>query len=63
MKDQPAFLAALTVEEAADYLRLSRATIYRLIREKKLRPVRAGGRTLFRRLELDDFLERHLEKV
>ncbi|MER9628030.1 helix-turn-helix domain-containing protein [Mesorhizobium sp. M0296] len=49
--------AALSVDEAAEYLRISRATLYRLFREKKLIPARLGGRTLVRRIDADAFLE------
>ena len=48
--------AALTVDEASDYLRISRATLYRLFREKQLKPARVGGRTLIRRIDADAFL-------
>jgi excisionase family DNA binding protein len=48
--------AALTVNEAADYLRVSRGTLYRLFREKQLKPARVGGRTLVRRVDADSFL-------
>lgn len=50
--------AALTIKEASDYLRVSPSTLYRLFREKKLRPARVGGRTLVRRLDADAFLAR-----
>lgn len=49
--------AALSVDETAEYLRISRATLYRLFREKKLVPARLGGRTLVRRVDADAFLE------
>ena len=52
---------ALNVEEAADYLRVSRATIWRLLSTKELRRVRIGGRTVIRRVDLDSFLEQAVE--
>jgi excisionase family DNA binding protein len=48
--------AAMTVNETADYLRVSRATLYRLFRKKQLKPARVGGRTLVRRVDADSFL-------
>jgi excisionase family DNA binding protein len=48
--------AALTVDEAADYIRVSRATIWRLLRNKSLARARIGGRTVVRRIDLDAFL-------
>jgi|ThiBio_1000_plan_1041568.scaffolds.fasta_scaffold00232_29 excisionase family DNA binding protein len=50
--------AALTIEEAADYLRISRSSIYRLFRDKSLVPARIGKRTVVRRVDADKFLER-----
>ncbi len=43
----------LTVNEAAEALRLSRATVYRLFRQRKLRSVRIGCRRLVRVSELE----------
>jgi excisionase family DNA binding protein len=53
--------AALSVDEAAEYLRISRATLYRLFREKKLSPARLGGRTLVRRVDADALLAKCVE--
>ena len=53
--------AALTVDEAADYIRVSRATIWRLLRNKLLARARIGGRTVVRRVDLDAFLARAVE--
>lgn len=50
--------AAMTVEEAADYLRISRANLYRLFKAGELKPARVGGRTLVRRIDADALLER-----
>jgi excisionase family DNA binding protein len=53
--------AALTVDEAADYIRVSRATIWRLLRNKLLARARIGGRTVVRRIDLDAFLARAVD--
>lgn len=45
--------AVLNVVEAADYLRVSRRTIYELIARGRLRPRKILGRTVFRREDLD----------
>jgi excisionase family DNA binding protein len=50
--------AALNVDEAADYLRISRASVWRLLRNRTVARVRIGGRTVIRRIDLDAFLER-----
>jgi excisionase family DNA binding protein len=57
----PVLSGALNVEEAADYLRVSRATIWRLLSTKELRRVRIGGRTVIRRVDLDPFLQQAVE--
>lgn len=57
----PVLSGALNVEEAADYLRVSRATIWRLLSAKELRRVRIGGRTVIRRVDLESFLEQAVE--
>lgn len=53
--------AALTVNEAASYLRISRTTVWRLLKNKKVARVRIGGRTLIRRVDIDNFLEQSVE--
>lgn len=53
-----AHAAAFTVNEAANYLRISRANIYRLFKSGELRPAKLGGRTLVRRVDADALLER-----
>lgn len=50
--------AALTVDELAEYFRISRASVYRLVKSGGLKPARIGGRTVFRRVDADDFLAR-----
>lgn len=52
---------ALTVDEAADYLRVSRATVWRLLRNKLLARARIGGRTVVRRIDADAFLARAVD--
>jgi len=51
-----------TVEEARLALKISRGTLYTLIKEKKINPVKLGGRTLFTETELTNFIEK-LTKV
>jgi excisionase family DNA binding protein len=47
-----------TVEETRQLLRISRGTLYTLIKERKIKPVKLGGRTLFTETELANFIER-----
>jgi excisionase family DNA binding protein len=48
--------AAMTVDEAAAYLTVSRATVWRLLKSKSLPRVRIGTRTVVRRVDLEAFL-------
>lgn len=46
----------LTITEAMKYLRLTRPTIYKLIKEGRIKATKAGRNYRFLRLELDKFL-------
>lgn len=50
----------LTAINAAAYLSVSKPTLYRLIKKGEVKPVKLGGRTLFRRADLDALIERSL---
>lgn len=45
----------LTVDEAAQYLRISRASFYKVASENKIPSIRIGRRRVFNRHDLDDF--------
>ena len=47
----------LNAEDAAQYLACSRGRLYDLVQLRKLEPRRDGRRLLFRRSELDAYLE------
>lgn len=47
---------AYSIEDAAKLLGLSRATIYRLLRDKRIKAVKSGHRLLFRRADLEAYL-------
>lgn len=51
-------IGAMTVPEAAAYLRISRASLYRLFRDGDLKPRKIAGRTLVRRVDADALLAR-----
>ena len=46
----------LTVNEAVDYTRLCRATLYTFMRDGKLARLKVGGRTLIAKSDLDRLL-------
>jgi len=50
--------ALLTISETAIFFRISRASVWRLLRSGQLKQIHIGGRTLVRRVDADDFLER-----
>ena len=48
----------LTVEEACQFLGLSRSTVYRLIADGELRLIKVYNRSLIARRDLDGYVER-----
>lgn len=46
-----------TINEAAQYLRISRAFLYKLIHEGRLKTVKIGKRTIVRAAEIERFLD------
>lgn len=44
-------------QEAAEYLRISLRSITNLVAARKIRPARVGRKLLFKRTELDRFLD------
>jgi excisionase family DNA binding protein len=53
----------LTVDEAAKMLRISRGSLYTLMKNKKIRVTKIGGRTLIDRKDIDDFIEKSKTEV
>jgi excisionase family DNA binding protein len=49
----------LTAKEAAMYLRISRTTMHRLIKEQKIGHVKIGGRVLIPSKSINAFLEKN----
>jgi len=52
----------LTTPEAADYLRLSRRSMERLVAGRQVPVVHIGRRVLLRQADLDAFITKHLEQ-
>lgn len=62
---KPSDRGALSVNEAAEYIGVSRRQMYRLSAEcgvGDLPVVRIGGRRVFRVVDLDAYLARHLTR-
>ena len=47
--------------DTADYLGISRTGVWRLLKKGEFPCVRIGGRTLFRREDLDAFIQRQVQ--
>ena len=54
--------AVMTVEEAAEYLRIGRGHAYEMVREGRIPSLRMGKRILISRSALQLLLDRTLEK-
>ena len=52
----------LTIKEACEYLNISRATLYKLIKEGKLKPVKIGRSTRLDKRDLDKFIQQLKEQ-
>jgi excisionase family DNA binding protein len=52
-----------TVDEAAEYLRVSRRQVYKLVRAGEIRGYRVGERLRFRPQDVDVYLEQRREPV
>lgn len=53
----------LSVKELAVYLRISESGVYRLLKAGDLAGVKVGGRTLFERQEVREFIEASRRRV
>jgi excisionase family DNA binding protein len=51
--------ACFTINESAQYVRISRAPLYQLIRQGRIRTVKIVARTIVRGVELQRFLGQH----
>ncbi len=50
----------LTVKEAGARLRISKATLYKIIKSGEIKPVKIGKRTLFTEEELNRFIDKKM---
>ena len=56
MENEKLEMDVLSVDEAADYLKFSRAYLYRLAKEKKIPHINYGRHILFRKIDLFNWL-------
>ena len=49
----------LIKQEVCEYLRIAPATLDRLIKNKQISYIKIGRRVLFRKSDIDEFLEKH----
>ena len=59
---QTSVLAILTIDETCSALRLSKTTVHRLFRARRLRTVRVGSRRFVRIAEIERFLKASEER-
>ena len=59
----PAHKLALDIEESAAMLSLGRTTFLAIVKDKKILPVHAKGRTIFARTELQRYLDENREQA
>ncbi|MCK5215157.1 MAG: helix-turn-helix domain-containing protein [Candidatus Omnitrophica bacterium] len=52
----------LTVEQVADYIQISKWTIYRWIKEKNMPVYKMGGVSRFKKSEIDEWIMNHKAK-
>lgn len=55
--------SVFTVEEFGDYLRISRASAWRLLKSGAVPKVRFGGATRVRKSDADAFIDRSVQAV
>jgi excisionase family DNA binding protein len=51
----------LTVKELADYLKVNKFTVYRLVKQGKLPAFKVGGHWRFKKREIDRWLTQNLK--
>jgi len=55
--------ARLTVKEAADYLSLSRVSVYTLIKNQEITSVQFGKKTLINRTDIEEYEKRNTRRA
>jgi excisionase family DNA binding protein len=56
-------LRLLTIDEVIHLLRISKATLHKLVAKKSLLPTKIGDRTLFTRREIERFIDQQTGMV
>jgi len=52
----------MTRQEIMEYLRISRSSLYWLMKKKSFPYIRLGRKLLFKKTDIDAFLEKHIVK-
>jgi excisionase family DNA binding protein len=58
MPSSPADNAIMTIEEVADYLKVTERTIYRLAGAKQIPAFKVGGSWRFSKVDIDEWIKR-----
>ena len=60
---EPIKRTTLTVPEIAEYIGISTDMVYLLVRERRIDHIRVGRRILFRRSDIDRWLDKNMVEV
>jgi excisionase family DNA binding protein len=52
----------LTIAGLQEYLSISRTTVFNLMKAKRIKYARVGRRVLFRKSDIDDFIQKSIVK-
>lgn len=52
----------MTVDQVADYLRVNRVTVYRLVKKRELPVIRVGGIFRFSKNQIDEWIDESQRK-
>ena len=50
----------LTIAELMEYLSISRTTVFKLMKAKRLKYAKVGRRVLFRKSDIDEFIQKSI---
>jgi excisionase family DNA binding protein len=52
----------LTIAELMEYLSISRTTVFKLMKDKRIKYAKVGRRVLFRKSDIDEFIQKCMVK-
>jgi excisionase family DNA binding protein len=52
----------LTIAELQEYLSVSRTTVFKLMKDRRIKYAKVGRRVLFRKSDIDEFIQKSIVK-